>query len=151
MPPPTFLSLSFRIATARVVNEESLPILQGSSEDIREGVWKSLWGHCWAPPILISGGAWEAPDRQAEGGGMLLGDRPLPEAFKPSSRASCLCRRLPRRLSQEPGALSELQRLRHPPTHPPAHSHTHARRALGEHRWRMGLRVHMAVSVCVCV
>ena len=83
-------------------------------------------GSLWRSPILISAGAWEAPDRQAEGGGMLLGDRPLPEAFKPSSRASCLCRRLPRMLSQERGALSELQTLRHPPTHPLTHTHTHA-------------------------
>lgn len=56
-------------------------------------------------------------------------------------------------LSQERGALSELQRLRHPPTHPPAHSHTHTHtRTQGT--WGAlvegGLRVHMAVSVSEC-
>lgn len=82
---------------------------------------RPAWGRCWGPllPSQISG-------RQAErwGAGVLLRGGLLPGAFKPSSRGSCLCIRLPLTPSQERGALSELQRLRHPPTHSLTHAHS---------------------------
>lgn len=47
---------------------------------------------------------------------MFLRGRLLLGAFKSFSRGSCLCIRLQLTLSQTRGALSELQRLRRPPT-----------------------------------
>lgn len=61
-------------------------------------------------------GLGKAPGRLGGGGRMFLRGRLLLGAFKSFSRGSCLCIRLQRMLSQERGALSELQRLRHPPT-----------------------------------
>ena len=150
MPAPTFLSLGFLIATTRVVNGELLPILQGSWEDIREGVWKSLWGHCWGPPILISAGAWEAPDRQAEGGGMLLGTgrfrslQTILQSQLPVQKAAT---------DAEPRAGgSERAPETQAPTRPPAHSHTHTR-TQGTWGALVGgaACAHGCECVCVCV